>query len=197
MPTLTLTGDPDADRLLSDNAFALLVGMLLDQQIAMEQAFVGPRRLEERLGRPLTPANLAAVDPDELERLFRISPAVHRYPGSMAKRVHALATTLVERHDGDTEALWREVPDGRTLRERLKDLPGFGDQKARIFVALLGKQCGVTPDGWREAAGDYGQDGRRSIADVVDADTLLEVRAFKQARKAEAKAVKTGSAANG
>ncbi|MBS3940579.1 MAG: Fe-S cluster assembly protein HesB [Actinobacteria bacterium] len=188
MPTLTLTGEPDADRLLSDNAFALLVGMLLDQQIAMEQAFGGPARLAERLGGALTPAAVAALDPDDLEQVFREKPALHRYPGSMAKRVHALATALVEDYDGDTEAVWRDVADGRELKRRLTDLPGFGDQKSRIFVALLGKQCGVTPDGWREAAGDYGLDGHRSIADVVDHDSLLEVRAWKQAKKARAKA---------
>ena len=194
MPTLTLTGDPDADRLLSDNAFALLVGMLLDQQIAMEQAFAGPQRLAERLDGPLTPATVAATDPDRLEAHFREKPAIHRYPGSMAKRVHALATTLVEDYDGETEAVWRELADGRELKRRLTALPGFGEQKARIFVALLGKQCGVTPDGWREAAGDYGQEGFRSIADVVDQQTLLKVREWKQAKKARAKAAK---AANG
>lgn len=188
MATLNLTGEAEADRLLSRNAFALLVGMLLDQQIAMEQAFVGPARLEERLGLALTPAAVAGTDPDRLEELFREKPAIHRYPGSMAKRVHALATTLVSDYDGDAEAVWRDVADGRELKRRLNALPGFGDQKARIFVALLGKQCGVTPDGWREAAGDYGLDGRRSIADVVDQDSLLEVRAWKQAKKAAAKA---------
>ncbi|HSK24709.1 MAG TPA: HhH-GPD-type base excision DNA repair protein [Egicoccus sp.] len=188
MPTLNLTGEADADRLLSDNAFALLVGMLLDQQIAMEQAFVGPARLAERLDAPLTPATVAAVDPARLEEVFRLKPAIHRYPGSMAKRVHALATALVEDYEGDAEAVWSDVADGRELKRRLTDLPGFGDQKARIFVALLGKQCGVTPDGWRDAAGDYGLDGHRSIADVVDQDSLLEVRAWKQAKKARANA---------
>ncbi|MFA9444202.1 HhH-GPD-type base excision DNA repair protein [Egicoccus sp. AB-alg6-2] len=187
MPTLTLTGEPDADRLLSDNPFALLVGMLLDQQIAMEQAFVGPQRLAERLDGPLTPAAVAGLDPDQLEALFRVRPAIHRYPGSMAKRVHALAVTLVEDHDGDAEGVWRDAADGPELKRRLTALPGFGDQKARIFVALLGKQCGVTPPGWREAAGDYGQEGFRSIADVVDQQTLLKVRAWKQAKKARAK----------
>jgi uncharacterized HhH-GPD family protein len=192
VPTLTLTSDPDADRLLSDNAFALLVGMLLDQQIAMEQAFVGPHRLAERLGGTLDAATVAATDPEELEARFREKPALHRYPGSMAKRVHALAADLVERYDGDAAAVWRDVDDGRELKRRLADLPGFGDQKARIFVALLGKQCGVTPDGWREAAGDYGQEGYRSIADVTSPDTLAQVRAWKQARKAEAKAARGG-----
>ena len=191
MPTLTLTGDAPADRLLSDNAFALLIGMLLDQQIAMEVAFVGPHRLEERLDAPLTPATVAETDPDHLEAVFRTTPAIHRYPGSMAGRVQALAQHLVAEHDGDAAAVWEGATDGRDLLRRLKALPGFGDQKARIFVALLGKQCGVDLTGWREAAGDYGQDGHRSIADVTDADSLAEVRAWKQARKAAAKAAKS------
>jgi uncharacterized HhH-GPD family protein len=194
VPTLTLTSDPEADRLLSENAFALLVGMLLDQQIAMEQAFAGPQRLADRLGGSLDPATVAATDPDELEARFREKPALHRYPGSMAKRVHALATELVETYDGDAAAIWRDVEDGRELKRRLTALPGFGDQKARIFVALLGKQCDVTPAGWQEAAGEYGQDGYRSIADVTSPETLAKVREWKQARKAEAKAAKAGRA---
>lgn len=184
MPDLTLTGDPAADRLLSDDGFALLIGMLLDQQISMELAFVGPHRLAQRLDAPLTPATVAGVDAGELEELFRQKPALHRYPGSMAKRVQALATTIVEEHDGRAERIWEEATDGRDLLRRLKALPGFGDQKARIFVALLGKQCGVEPEGWREAAGDYGQDGYRSIADVTDPETLELVRDFKRAKKA-------------
>jgi uncharacterized HhH-GPD family protein len=188
VPALTLTNDPEADRLLSDNAFALLVGMLLDQQIAMEQAFAAPQRLADRLGGALDPATVAATDPEVLEERFRAKPALHRYPGSMAKRVHALAAHLVEEYDGDAEAVWSGVGDGRELHRRLTALPGFGDQKARIFLALLAKQCGVAPAGWREAAGEYGEDGYRSIADVTSPETLAEVRAWKQARKAAAKA---------
>ncbi|TVR28826.1 MAG: Fe-S cluster assembly protein HesB [Nitriliruptor sp.] len=188
MPTLTLTGDTDADALLSDNGFALLVGMLLDQQIAMELAFVGPHRLDQRVDGPLTPATIAAMSPDELEPLFREKPALHRYPGSMAKRVHALAVHLVEEHDGDASNVWDEASSGADLLKRLRALPGFGEQKARIFVALLGKQCGVTPAGWEEAAGDYGLDGYRSIADVTSEQTLAKVREFKQAQKAAKKA---------
>jgi uncharacterized HhH-GPD family protein len=186
MPTLTITGDPAADALLSDNPFALLLGMLLDQQIAMELAFQGPARLAQRLDGPLDPETVAATDPARLEELFRIKPALHRYPGSMSTRVHALARYLVEHHEGDAAALWRDVPTGAELKRRIGALPGFGDQKARIFVALLGKRCGVTPDGWQEAAGEYGQDGYRSVADVTDEGSLAEVRAFKQARKAAA-----------
>jgi uncharacterized HhH-GPD family protein len=190
VPTLTLTGEPDADALLSQNGFALLVGMLLDQQIAMELAFVGPHRLAARLGGRLDPASVAATDVEQLEELFREKPALHRYPGSMAKRVHALATELVEQHDGRAERLWEDVEDGRTLLRRLKALPGFGDQKARIFVALLGKQCGVQPPGWQEAAGAYGEDGYRSIADVTDPETLERVRATKREAKAAARTAK-------
>jgi len=188
VPTLTLTGEPTADALLSDNAFALLVGMLLDQQIAMELAFVGPARLAERLDGPLAPTTVAATDPDELETLFRQKPALHRYPGAMSKRVHALASHIVEEYDGDAAAVWTGVTDGAELKKRLGALPGFGDQKARIFVALLGKQCGVQPEGWRDAAGDYGLEGHRSIADVTDKAALEAVREWKQARKAAAKA---------
>ena len=188
MPSLTLTGDPDADALLSDNPFALLVGMLLDQQVTMEFAFAGPARLADRLEGPLEPATVADTDLDDLDAMFREKPALHRYPGSMAKRVHALAGQLVEEYGGDAAAVWQRATDGADLRRRLQGLPGFGEQKARIFVALLGKQCGVDLDGWREAAGDYGLDGYRSIADVTDAESLAAVREAKQARKAAATA---------
>lgn len=188
MPTLTLTGDTDADTLLSDNGFALLIGMLLDQQIAMEVAFVGPHRLDQRVDGPLTPATIAALTPEQLEPLFREKPALHRYPGSMATRVHALAVHLVEEHDGDASNVWNDASSGTDLLGRLQALPGFGEQKARIFLALLGKQCGVAPDGWRQAAGDYGLDGYRSVADVTSDETIAKVRAFKQAQKAAKKA---------
>ena len=192
MPRLSFTGDPDADQLLSDDAFALLLGMLLDQQIAMEVAFLGPWRLQERLGEALTPAAVAGRDPDELEALFRAKPAIHRYPGSMARRAHALATYLVEHHHGDGEDVWKGAADGRDLKRRLLALPGYGDQKARVFVALLAKRCGVTPEGWEQAAGAYAEPGYRSIADVVDADSLQHVRESKQAAKARAKAAEGG-----
>lgn len=187
---LRLTGDDEADRLLSDNPFALLVGMLLDQQIAMEVAFLGPARLAERLDGPLDPATVAATDPEELEGLFRVKPAIHRYPGSMAKRVQALAEHLVAHHGGDAADVWEGAEDGRALEQRLRALPGYGEQKARIFIALLGKQCGVRPDGWEAAAGAYAEPGYRSIADVTDPDSLQRVRESKQAAKAAAKAAK-------
>jgi uncharacterized HhH-GPD family protein len=183
VPTLRLTGDEAADRLLSESAFALLIGMLLDQQVQMEVAFAGPHRLAERIDGPLTPETVAGMDPDVLEAAFREKPALHRYPGSMATRVQALAAHLVDEHGGDAAAVWEEAEDGADLRRRVAALPGFGDQKSRIFVALLGKQCGVTPQGWREAAGEYGQDGYRSVADVTGPDALAKVREAKQAAK--------------
>jgi uncharacterized HhH-GPD family protein len=193
MPTLTLTGDPDADALLSEDALALLIGMLLDQQIAMEQAFAAPARLAERLGGRLDAGHIAAMDPDELEAVFREKPALHRYPGSMAKRTGDLCRWIVDHADGDAARIWRDAEDGAALLRTLRDLPGFGDQKARIFLALLGKQCGVTPRGWEEAAGEYAEPGYRSIADVTSPETLERVRATKQERKATAKRAGAGS----
>ncbi|GAA2800390.1 HhH-GPD-type base excision DNA repair protein [Saccharopolyspora taberi] len=185
---LNLTGDADADQLLSEDPFALLTGMLLDQQIAMEVAFNGPRKIAERMG-GFDVVKIAESDLDEFTELCVAKPAIHRYGGSMAKRVHALAQYVVEHYDGRTDNIWTEGdPDGREVLKRLKALPGFGDQKARIFLALLGKQLGARPAGWREAAGAYGDDGsRRSIADVTDKQTLEEVRAFKKEQKAAAK----------
>jgi uncharacterized HhH-GPD family protein len=156
----------------------------------MERAFAAPAGLAARLGVDrLDPAVLATYEPAAFAALFVGPPALHRYPGAMAARVQALAALVVERYDGDAAGLWRDVPDGATLLRRLTALPGFGTQKAQIFTALLGKQRGVTPAGWREAAGAYGAEGTtRSVADVVDADSLARVRAFKQAAKAERKA---------
>jgi uncharacterized HhH-GPD family protein len=190
MPKLRLTGDPAADALLSTSAFALLMGMLLDQQIRMEIAFQGPARLAERLGIELTPAAVAATPPDELDAAFRIKPAIHRFPGAMAKRVQALAEQLVEHYDGDAAAVWRGVRDGAELHRRIAQLPGFGAEKASIFVALLAKQLKVRPKGWEEVAGEYGLDGYRSIADVVSEESLLLVRESKQAVKAADRAAK-------
>lgn len=187
MPQLTLAFEPDADTLLSENFFALLVGMLLDQQIPMERAFLAPYRLSTRLDGPLTPATIAAYDLEALTELFRSSPALHRFPKAMAERVHLLAKALVEDYDGDTSRLWRDVTDATELKQRLEDLPGFGTQKAAIFLALLAKQCGVAPTGWAKAAGAYGDDNFRSIADVTDEASLEAVRAFKQAAKQAAK----------
>ncbi|MEV0947268.1 HhH-GPD-type base excision DNA repair protein [Rhodococcus sp. NPDC049939] len=190
MPNLNLTGDPAADALLASDPLALLIGMLLDQQVPMETAFAGPKKLADRLG-DLDVQRIAEMNPEEFSAVCSQTPAVHRFPGSMAARIQSLCAFLVENYDGDAEALWKGGdPDGREVLKRLKALPGYGDQKARIFLALLGKQIGVEPKGWREAAGDYGTDGcRRSIADVVDDKSLHEVREFKKAAKA-AKAAK-------
>ena len=192
MPTLRLTQDTAADELLSRDPLALLLGMLLDQQFPMERAFSGPRLLADRMGvDTLSAADLADADPEQVTAWFQGPPAVHRYPGSMAARTQAVCRLLVERYDGRAEGLWADVPDGATLLKRIGELPGFGAQKARILVALLGKQYGVTPPGWREAAGDYGLEGsRRSVADITGPESLAEVRAIKQAQKQAAKAAK-------
>ncbi|KQR11011.1 HhH-GPD-type base excision DNA repair protein [Cellulomonas sp. Leaf334] len=187
--TLWMTGDADADRLLDDDPFALLVGMLLDQQVTMESAFAGPAKIAARMN-GLDVHRIAEADPETFAALCATPPAVHRYPGSMAGRIQAVAAAVASDYDGDVTRLWTDGdPDGKTVLKRLKALPGFGDQKARIFLALLGKQRGVQPAGWAEAAGAYGEPGaRRSIADVTDPVSLSEVRATKQAAKAAAKA---------
>ncbi|MFE3456881.1 HhH-GPD-type base excision DNA repair protein [Nocardiopsis aegyptia] len=191
--TLHITGDAEADALLSREPLALMIGMLLDQQVAMEVAFAGPKKIADRLG-SLDAADLAGRDPEELAEVFGRTPAVHRFPSSMAKRVQALCAALVGDYDGRAERVWTSGdPDGRELLRRLKALPGFGDQKARIFLALLGKQRGVRPEGWREAAGPYGEEGsRRSVADIVDEQSLTEVRETKRAAKAAKAAEKKG-----
>lgn len=189
---LSLTQDPEADALLETNPFALLVGMCLDQQIPMEMAFAGPKKIADRIG-GVDAAQIAQMGPDEFAEMFARTPAVHRFPGSMAGRVQGLAQAIVDDYDGDVTALWTAGdPDGKEVLRRLKKLPGFGDQKARIFLALLGKQYGVTPAGWQAAAGDYGKAGvHMSVADVVDAGSLQQVRAYKKEMKAAAKAAKT------
>ena len=192
VPTLRIAQDPAADELLGRDPLALLIGMLLDQQFPMERAFGAPRLLADRLGvQSLSAEALATMDAEELVRVFQGPPALHRYPGSMAGRTQELCRLLVERYDGRPEGLWADVPDGAALLKRLGELPGFGAQKSKIFVALLGKQYGVTPPGWREAAGDYGLEGsRRSVADITGPESLAEVRAFKQEQKQAAKAAK-------
>ncbi len=193
--TLCLAQDRDADALLSSDPFALLVGMLLDQQFPMERAFAGPYLIASRVGTPdrLDPAVIVTMDPGAFRALMTGPPAVHRYPGSMGERVQQLAGVVMETYGGDASAVWAEVGNGAELLARLEDLPGFGVQKSRIFVALLGKQLGVKPEGWQAAAGTYGERGsRRSVADVRNPKTLAEVRAFKQEAKAAARAASTG-----
>jgi len=189
MARIQLVQDQAADALLESNPFALLVGMMLDQQIPMEVAFAGPKKLADRMG-GLEPTLIADYDPDAFIALCSERPAVHRFPGSMGKRLQTLAQAIVDDYDGHAAAVWTAGdPDGPELLRRLKALPGFGEQKAKIFVALLGKQYGVTPKGWREAAGDYGKAGSHmSAADVVDGGTLEKVRSYKKQMKAAAKA---------
>jgi uncharacterized HhH-GPD family protein len=189
--TLQLVGEPEADQLLTESPLALLLGMLLDQQVAMEVAFNGPKKIADRMD-GLDVVKIAECDPEEFATLCVTKPAIHRYAGAMATRVQAVCQFLVEHYDGRAEGIWTDgKPNGPEVFRRLKELPGFGEQKSKIFVALLGKQIGVHPRGWREVAGAYGEkNSRRSIADVVDAKSLAEVRAFKKASKAQAAAEK-------
>ena len=176
------TGDDEADLLLTDNGLALLIGMLLDQQVPMEWAFRGPLELKQRLG-GLDAAAVAAMAPDEVVQAFVAKPALHRYPASMAKRAHELAAFIVERYDGHAERLWAEAASAADLLARLRELPGYGEQKAKIFLAILGKRLGVAPPGWEALAGAYGEPGHRSIADVDGPGAVDKVRAYKQAMK--------------
>ncbi|MFC9325162.1 HhH-GPD-type base excision DNA repair protein [Kitasatospora sp. NPDC057015] len=187
--TLRLAQQPEADALLGRSPLAALAGMLLDQQVPMEWAFSGPYTIAGRLGRDdLDAHEIAAYDPEAFAALLSQKPAVHRYPGSMAKRLQQLCQYLVEHYDGDAAAVWEGVADGRELLTRLNELPGFGKQKAQIFLALLGKQFGVTPEGWRQAAGPYGeQDCHRSVADITGPESLEKVRAYKQEAKRAAR----------
>jgi uncharacterized HhH-GPD family protein len=187
--TLSLPIPAEANELLGRDPLALLIGMTLDQQIPLEKAFTSPYVLAERLGHVPTAQELADFDPDALVTIFATPPALHRFPKAMAARVQEVCRVLVARYDGDAAALWSDVADGRELLKRVGELPGFGKQKAQIFTALLGKQYGVQPDGWREAAGGYGEvDAYRSVADIVDAESLGKVRSYKKQMKADAKA---------
>jgi len=185
---LPLTGDPDADLLLEHDALALLIGMLLDQQVPMERAFRSPHDLKQRLGGRLDAAEIAAFDPEELAGLFSRTPALHRFPKAMAARTQALARVIGDRFGGRAEAVWETAADGDALLANLKALPGFGEQKARIFVALLAKRLGVGPPGWRVAAGPYGGEGFRSVADIDGPEALVKVRETKKAAKDAARA---------
>ena len=185
-----LTDDTAADERLTDDPLALLVGMLLDQQVAMEVAFAGPLKIKQRLG-AFDATTIADTDPDEFAALFKQTPAVHRFPGSMAARVQSLAQVLLDDWGGDAAAIWTQCePDGKTVLKRLKALPGFGEQKAKIFLALLGKQYGFDGEGWRDASAPYGEEGsHKSVADITSPETLALVREAKRAAKAAAKKV--------
>ena len=187
MATIHITGDDAADQVLTDDPFALLVGMMLDQQYPMEHAFRGPAKVLDRFG-TLEPARIAAADPESFTELCSTPPAIHRFPGSMTARLQELARIVEDEYDGHAERIWTEAADGRDLLNRMQALPGFGKQKAQIFVALVAKQLDVRPAGWEAAVGAYAEDGYRSVADVVDAASLQKVRDFKKQKKAAAKA---------
>jgi uncharacterized HhH-GPD family protein len=181
--TFPVTGDPAADKLLVKNPLALLIGMLLDQQVPMEWAFRGPATLEARLG-GLDATTIAAMDPTALEAVFKEKPALHRYPGSMAQRTHALCTQVVNEYGGDAAKIWRGVKDPAVLFDRIRALPGYGEEKARIFLAILGKRLGKAPAGWEKFAGPFADGKPRSVADIDSAESLARVREWKKAQKA-------------
>lgn len=190
---IQITGDDHADQVLTDSSFALLVGMMLDQQYPMEHAFRGPAKVLDRFG-SLDPAAIAATEPESFAQLCATPPAIHRFPGSMASRLQELAGIVTDEYDGDASRIWTEASDGRDLMKRMQALPGFGKQKAQIFVALLAKQLDVRPEGWEKAVGAYSEDGYRSVADVVDPASLQKVRDHKKEMKARAKAEKEAAA---
>ena len=191
--TISMPVEPEANELLSRSPLALLIGMLLDQQVPLERAFSAPLDLVRRLGHEPTAAELAEFDPVALAGIFSERPALHRYPKAMAARVQELARLLVDQYDGEASQVWQSATTGAELLKRVAALPGFGAQKAQIFVALLGKQLGVQPEGWREAAGRFGAEGSHvSVADITDAESLAQVRSYKQELKAAWKA-KTGA----
>ncbi|BDV32130.1 HhH-GPD-type base excision DNA repair protein [Microbacterium terricola] len=192
--SLHITGDDDADRLLTDDPLALLIGMLLDQQVAMETAFAGPLKIAQRTG-SVDAVALAGYDPEAFVAVFQQTPAVHRFPGSMAARVQSLCEAVVNEWGGDAAAIWTTGdPDGATVLKRLKALPGFGEQKAKIFLALLGKQYGYDGAGWQAASAPYGEGGSfRSVADIVSPESLTKVREHKRAAKAAAASAKAGN----
>jgi uncharacterized HhH-GPD family protein len=183
-----LTGDPEADRLLTDDDNALLIAMILDQQVPMEKAFTGPLVIAQRMGGQLDVRRIAAISEEEFIGVCAERPAIHRFPAAMAKRIHRVCQVLADKYDGQATNLWRNAATGAQLKQELASLPGFGDEKAAIFTAVLGKRRGVQPPGWREAAGDFGdEDTYRSVADIVDPESLVKVRETKRAVKAARK----------
>jgi uncharacterized HhH-GPD family protein len=187
--TLWLTGDPEADALLSEDDNALLIGMVLDQQVPMEKAFSGPLVIAQRMGGQLDVANIAAMSEEEFVELCSQRPAIHRFPAAMAKRIHQVCQVLAEDYDGQAANVWKDARSGVEVKANLARLPGFGPDKAAIFTAVLGKRRGVTPEGWQAAAGYYGEPGTfRSVADIVDQDSLQKVRETKKSVKAAKKA---------
>jgi uncharacterized HhH-GPD family protein len=185
--SIPITSNDEANRLLIESPLALLLGMLLDQQVPMEWAFLGPFTLRNRFGGTLDAAAIAAMDPDKVVEVFCDKPAVHRYPAVMARRAHDLCQFLVEHYDGDPARVWETAETGDELYERLRELPGYGDEKTKIFMAILGKRLGVTPEGWEQAAAPFSDATPRSVADIDSAESLARVREFKKLKKAEGK----------
>ncbi len=185
-PTMPVTGNPDADRLLVEDPLALLLGMLLDQQVPMEWAFTGPFTLRERLGQ-LDAAEIAAMPVDDFVAVCREKPAIHRFPKSMGERIHAVCTDLVEQYDGDAEKIWAGERDAQVVHDRLRALPGYGEEKTKIFLAILAKRFGIEPEGWRAMAAPFSDDVPRSVADISSEEALHEVRKWKKAQKAKGK----------
>ena len=185
---LFIAGDPAADTLLMTDPLALLIGMLLDQQVPMEWAFRGPATLKDRLGGTLDAGAIAAMDPEDLVAIFCAKPAMHRYPAAMARRAHDVCVFIVEHYDGDTASIWRNVKTGDELYRRLRELPGYGDEKAKIFLAILAKRLGKRPQGWEAAAAPFSDTTPRSVADISSPETLAQVREFKKAKKAAGQA---------
>lgn len=185
--SLAVTGNAEADELVNNDALALVIGMLLDQQVPMEWAFASPWKLRERLGGRLDAAEIASYDPDAFLAVFKGPPALHRFPGSMAKRVQALCAHVVEHHDGDASNIWRGTKTGDELFARVRALPGYGEEKSLIFVALLAKRLGVRPKGWQQAATPFSDDTPRSVADIDSPESFARVRAWKQEQRAKGK----------
>ncbi len=186
-PAIPITGDPDADALLEDDPLALVVGMLLDQQVSMETAFVGPWKLKTRMGDAFDTATIAAMDPEEFIEICRERPAIHRFPKAMGARIHDLCRVVVADYDGDPSRIWTDASTGEELSARVSALPGFGEEKTKIFIALLAKRLGIAPKGWQEVAAPFSDEVPRSIADVGSPDTLTQVREWKRAQKAAGK----------
>lgn len=182
-----VTGDPHADDLLVESPLALLIGMLLDQQVPIEWAFRGPSTLRDRLGTDLDATKIAEIDVGDLEEIFKQKPAIHRYPSSMARRTHALCRHIVDTYDGDAGKLWRRVKGPEEVFDRIRVLPGYGEEKSRIFLAILGKRLREAPHGWEAYAGAFADSEPRSVADIDSRESLLRVREWKKAQKAAKK----------
>ena len=185
-PVLPVTGDPDADRLLVEDPLALLLGMLLDQQVPMEWAFMGPNTLKSRLGH-LDADKIASMDRDEFVALCREKPAIHRFPKSMGERVHAVCQHVVEHYDGQADKIWKGTRDAQTVYDRLREIPGYGEEKTKIFMAILAKRFDKKPKGWEDLAAPFSDDVKRSVADISSEEALHEVRKWKKAQKAKGK----------